>query len=368
MKVLFLCSTPFQVITALNIWLFQYPDDTCYMVLSDCFEGYEKLAERLREQQIFESVETVRIKKLLRRSKVNILKSVYGRKALISEFSLLDEYCYDHVLFYNFDMFSCCVYDRIIQVNPSAQFYRFEEGVSTYYDNLDQMKSCAFFERTEKIRHHKYLSANVDGYWYYHTDLARYKHDRKDNLFDIPLLSRENQYLKEILNDIFEVADLKDEYTRKNIFFEGCSHYDNDEVNDVEIVTELADFVGKANFEIKLHPRSTVDRFVDLGLKTNNRVGVPWELVQLNRNFCGYHFFTVASASVLASKLYFTDDVKIIFLYKCTNRRPKPVTEEFDQYLEKVREKFGGENIFVPENMQELYAVLSEDAALRKLN
>ena len=157
----------------------------------------------------------------------------------------------------------------------------------------------------EKFRHHKYLSANVQGYWYYHTDLARYKHNREDRLFDIPLLNRENLYLKQLLNDIFEIADLKNEYTRKNIFFEGCSHYDNDEINDVEIVTQIAECTGADNLEIKLHPRSTVDRFKSLGLKTNNKVGIPWELVQLNRDFSGNHFFTVASASVLASKLYF---------------------------------------------------------------
>ena len=136
MKVLFICSTPFQIITVLNIWQFQYQNDVCHMVFSDCFDGYEKLAENLKKKQIFERVEIVKIKKLLRRSRKNMFKSVFARKSLIGEFSLIQEYDYDQVLFYNFDMFSCCIYHQIEQVNASVQCYRFEEGLSTYYEKL----------------------------------------------------------------------------------------------------------------------------------------------------------------------------------------------------------------------------------------
>lgn len=351
MKILFVCNTPFQIITALNIWQFKYQNDICDIVLSDCFNNYATLAENLKQMGLFRNVETVYIKDKLKSGIKNVMRSIFSPKALTSDFLLLRQWEYDVFLFFNFDIFTCSIYQKMAECNPSLQVYRFDEGYSTYFNNLAQEKNYTIFEKLEAWRHHKYLSASISGYWYYHPDLARYKHNSNDHLLTIPLLSRENKKLLDILNHIFEISDLSDQYTRRNIFFEDCSATDGNLIDDVELVKSLADYVGVENIEIKLHPRNINDRFKEKGLKTDQS-GLPWEIILMNKDFTGYRFYTVASGSVLASKLYLKDDVKIYFLYKCINKRSKLITKDFEQYLQRMKGKLGGENIFVPENLE----------------
>ena len=124
---------------------------------------------------------------------------------------------------------------------------------------------------------------------------------------------------------------------------------------------KIADIVGKENLLVKLHPRNKVDRFSKYGITTNKTIGMPWEVIQMNNNFSDKVFLTIASGSVLASKLYFGDNIKTYLLFNCTNKMSNMVGEEYFAYLKKVQEKFGIDDFYIPNNKIEFLNTLKKE-------
>lgn len=358
MRILFVCNTPFQVITALNIYCNKFRNERVTVVLNDYFNGSERVAKELQSLDLFERVYCIHTIDMIRNGSNIIKYSILSPSKLRENFDVLQEYQFDMMFFNNFDILSAIIFERIIECNPDMIPCRFEEGYSSYFNNYDQQKSCYVFEKLERLRGRKSLSKSVSQFWYYVPEFAKYKHNKSDDLRTIPMLRKDDTYLIEILNKAFSVGQIVDSYTTKFIFFEDAFAYNNERINDVEVVKMIADTVKTENLSIKLHPRSNSNRFAEIGLSSNKNVGVPWEIFQLNSNFDGKVFLAVASGSVLASKVYFDDDVKIVYLFKCVSKRPRHVTKEFENHLRKVMEQYGGDNVFIPQNTEELKRIL----------
>ena len=60
---LFICHTPFQVITSIIIKQSKYPDDYADIILSSAFQNYKIIGERCKATEIFEHVFTVSLTK-----------------------------------------------------------------------------------------------------------------------------------------------------------------------------------------------------------------------------------------------------------------------------------------------------------------
>ena len=80
----------------------------------------------------------------------------------------------------------------------------------------------------------------------------------------------------------------------------------------------------------------------------------------MNNDFSDKVFFTISSGSVLASKLYFGDNITTYLLFNCTEKMSDMITEETLNYLEKMNKKFGIKDFIIPKNKQEFIDSLKE--------
>ena len=173
-------------------------------------------------------------------------------------------------------------------------------------------------------------------------------------------LERKDIELRNIVNKVFKYDLINDIYDKKYIFFEESFFCDNKGIDDMDLILNIAEIVGKENLMVKLHPRNKVDRFKEYGITTNKTIGIPWEVIQMNNDFSNKVFLTISSGSVLASKLYFNDNIETYLLFNCTNKMSDMVTDEYSKYLEKIKKNLNFDNFKIPNSNEEFFKELRE--------
>ena len=118
----------------------------------------------------------------------------------------------------------------------------------------------------------------------------------------------------------FDIKLTENDYKEKYIFFTSICDFENGEpIGEYELVCKVADFVGKENLLIKTHPRDTRTIYEDNGFTVDKNSSIPWEAIQLSRDFSDKVFLTATSGSVLAGSFMSENPPKIFFMYGCCN-------------------------------------------------
>lgn len=362
MNILFICNTPFQIITAVNIILseFNYAAYSVDLAVTDQFGGHIKIAENLRKTDFLNNVFTAEVRKSSHEKFKNVFQILLNRKRLYKRFNILPSYRYDRLFIYNLDLTSTVIFERLKKENAALTVHRYEEGYAGYYNSFRQNKTCLFYEGIQRLKKQPILSECLSGYWFYRPELLDKCYSDKI-IFRIPPLTRHDELLVGIYNGIFgfEPARLT-KYPEKYIFFEESYHINGHPIHDFEIVKYISNIVGRDNLVIRLHPRCTENRFIKLGCRTVRPEGIPWEVVQLNADFTDKVFLTISSGSVLASKLFFNDNVRTIVLYKCLQDKIKNIGV-FDHFLNMLIDKSESDDFYLPSDTMELEDILLHD-------
>ena len=115
----------------------------------------------------------------------------------------------------------------------------------------------------------------------------------------------------------------------------------------------------KNNIFVKIHPRNRVNRFRELGYKTNIDTSVPWEIIAMNIDISNKVLITIASGSALTSLVNMsTKPKRIIMLMNCDGIEKEKLTPSLP-ILEKVAEINSGV-VFLPQNIDELEKYLRD--------
>ena len=352
-RLLIVVSTSFQMIVAIQLKLKLFSEKKVDIIVTDYSNDSKVLASRLKDTKVFENVYTANVKGMVLRKigfkKVwSYLKAYVNPEKALKEFSLQINNTYDKLLFFNLNLFTQLLYKKLVKLNNNLICERFEEGYNIY------IKDGNIKPRTEKLQYligKTTLSERIKKIYLFNPELVRV--DLKCQIEEISVLSRDDERLKDILNNVFNYTSKKF-CEEKYIIFEETFFADNENINDIELFEKIADVVGKENILIKLHPRNPYDRFSEKGFKTNSDIGTPWELIQLNNDFNDKVLLTIASGSILASSLYFKDDINSIFLYKCTNNIPQKVNDAFIDYLENLKVCMKDCNFVIPQKFADL--------------
>ena len=121
--------------------------------------------------------------------------------------------------------------------------------------------------------------------------------------------------------DYLNVQSSPDKYDERFIFFEESFACEGNPINDLQLLQQISDIVGKNNIVVKTHPRSTEERFKKNGFKTNTNTVVPWEIVALNlTNIEEKIFIGVCSGSMFNPKLIFDLNVNVVSLHQLIPR------------------------------------------------
>lgn len=372
MKVLFGIDSMFQLMVAINLRMTVFREDDADVILYNSTPSAEGVYEKLRGMEVFDEVFFAKtsltycgnhysqmqklpkyfiyLESLIRPR--HVLKNIL-RKSLSKP--------YDVFLFNGYGVLPECIFNACYKINPKIRCRRFEDGYVSYFKEFGKEKGRIRIE-AEKIFHFLFRGVNIENYidGYYFSAPELVMADMPYEILPVPKMNRENVELIETLNEVFDYR-LGDEmeYKDKMIFFEdGALFFDNND-EEVEIAKRMARIVTKEKIIVKRHPRRTEDRFRIYGIRSSEKSHVPWEVIQLNCDFSGQPFISVASSVVFSSDIYFGDNCYKILLYDCLKHPSSEANEQFRKFVEKYKKRFGSEFIKEPKSYEELEKVLA---------
>lgn len=354
---LIIINTYFQLITAINLVLNNLKNDVNDLILTDRSVDMEKKVEIIKKLNICENVIYIKSKKnCTEKNKIKkYFKYLFNRKEILT---CKLENKYDSLFFFNYDLLTYAVFDELYSRNNEIVCNKYDEGYITY---LNETQNNKLNKIIRTMCGKKDIDKFIKKIYLYHPQLLCYK--PKCEIEKIPSLDRKEKLI-EIYNKIFEY---KNEFIKqKYIFFEESFFCDKKGIDDMEIILKIAEVIGKENLLVKLHPRNKIDRFEKYNIATNKTIGIPWELIQMNNDFSEKVLMTISSGSVLASRLYFNDNIKTFLLFNCTNTMSDMVNDKYLEYMDNVKDCFGMEDFSIPQNENEFLKDLREDYNGRK--
>lgn len=367
MKVLFATDSVFQLIIAVNLRLTVYKDADADIIIYNSTNNADTYCENLKKTGIFSRCwcaktpltycgNSYSTKEKLPKYFI-YLKSLLWPEACIKKILGESLAYYDHFIFNGTGALPDCIFNVCQSFNPAIKCFRIEDGYVSYTEEYGKIKG-KLRERLERLAagasNRKYLSDNVYGYYLTAPELVCFEYPYP--VLPTPKFSRVNTQLVEILNRTFGYTGVEDDYHEKYIFFECGDAFFNNNNEDVAYVQRLAELVGGENILVKLHPRSKVNRFADLGIHTAHSSTVPWELIQLNNRFEGKVFVTTKSSAVLSSKVYFDDNCDAVLVYKGIKSEQIGAGEAFEKSIEKFKNNTNG--FWTPQSVEEFADVI----------
>ncbi len=366
MRALFLVSQLFQFIVATNLKLAEFKDCQADLIMYNNSNNVKSICNNVGKTNVYNHayfVDDIMMpfpkkhlstsQRLIKMGKY-IVSLISPEKTIPKQIQKLD-FNYDVVFLFDPSILNDCIFNVIHKKNPNAVCYRFEEGYGSYLKEWgNKIKKRLKIERIiRKITGTVTIDKYIKRYYFFEPDLVLFKPNYE--LCSIPKLSRNNTFLIDILNSSFDYQPDQNNYIEKYIFFEDGNAYAYGEEEDLEILREIIKEVGADNIKVKIHPRSKNNRFTNLGVSTSSDSGIPWELIQLNCKMDNKVMFAVLSGSVFSSKIYFDDNTKVIFLYKCvSNKSEDAKNSDFEKHINKFIEIFGKNSVFIPTNKNEL--------------
>lgn len=394
MKLLFLCTTEFQLLTAMNIKCHMYPDDKADIVVDNYHGAEESLAGRINELGWFRNVcyvsSEVENKTLhaffrgitdgedtlsFKRAAFNtgkFLRSRIGEKiagekiyldVLLKGISKLEFADYDAFFAYGDKPISKRLAKYIRSINNNCKMIQMDEGVGAYYDlNIggeSKVDSCILYEPKANIFPQKCEK--------------------------IPAISSEDREFIQKINYVFDfnekmVADYSNSVIyfdqgvyddmpkylqgamplKKIIFHNAYKRHKREEENfftHKRLTKDILDIFTEKDIWIKPHPRSsqdTLNTYPTLG--TNIRIipqyQVPWEVIALNSKINNTLLLTKDSSSVfLFPSIIPQKAIKTVgcVLYKLWNGN---ILDRYGKYIYNIKKMYP-KQIFIPNSKDE---------------
>lgn len=299
-KIIILCNTYFQVLTAIQIKLKFYEKDKVIFLLSDHSKNTKLVAQKIEQLNLFSRVCYLETKnkyvdrnRSFTRKLFNLYSIIFGDN-LLSADSTLDV---DELLFFNIDTYTYSLFASLYKFNRNLKCIKFEESVISY--NIPQVRGklslCGSFVR-KYLLFKKNLLDSLNDFYCYSPEL----YQGKLNAIKIPKIDCDE--LKTIIENLFDIN--LSVYRYKYIFF--TSVYDFDSIcpiGEFEVLKQIRDFVGNDNLLVKVHPRDRRDVFIKEGFNLDPNNSVPWEAILISARITNCVLLSVNSSCLFASNI-----------------------------------------------------------------
>lgn len=353
-SILFSVSTSFQLLVAVQIKDKYFKNDNVDIIITDYTLDYIDIAKRLQKTGLFRNVYTIQVRDLLYEKNyykkfIQYLYATFLPTYIIKrKIDVINQY-YDKLLFFNINLYTQCLYEILQRNNKNIMCERFEEGFNIYLKND---LNVSYVIRFKKMLGKKIITGKINTTYLFHPELLQY--NMSSIIKEIPLFEKDNTNIIDKLNYVFNYKNEDIIRDSEVFYFEGKFYSENELFDDIDILDKIAQKIDKSKICIKLHPRSLNNRFKSRKYNVSFNNSIPWELVQMNYDFTGKIFITVSSASILASNLYFSEQIKSIFLFECIENLPKDVDYIFKNYIKDIKEKFNASDIIIPKSTTQL--------------
>lgn len=368
-KILFGVDSMFQFIIATNLRTTVYKSDDVDIIIYSSTLVAKSLYEKASKKNVYTNVyyadtslakcgNNYSFKEKLPKYFVYLLTLPSPRLMLKQMIGVDLTEKYDEFIFNGFGALPECIFNVCYNNNHDVKCKRIEDAYPSYF-TLYNSKKNGIRRALEKVSHFCFGRQDIDSFvnGYYFSEPEMVMVDLPYPVIPAPKFGRQNKEFVGLLNEIFDYnADTKSD--RKIYLFEdGRLFFDGSE-EEVDLVKDMISYLPKEQIAIKMHPRRKVDRFNALGVETMKASKVPWEVIQLNQDYSGCVFMTVTSSAVFSSDIYFGDKCYKILLYKCLKTPPSSIDAKFEAYVQKYKERFGSEYLFIPESYNELKDIL----------
>lgn len=352
-RVLFLCNTVYQTMVALWLKHRLMPDRTVDLIVTDHMNGAAQLRDRIEQLGIYDRVffaQTLpEARYAVQRSSWQEHRGRLDPMWLVRQYVPLNDRDYDELFIANFDGFSQLLLTGLSHRNPGLRLSVFEDGLSTYCLFEQFYRSFETFYVTpsdpirkflhERVYRLRPLYGNLSRLLVFNPDCMQW--DPGCPVVEAPKIDTGDQAFRTLVNRAFGYENSRDRYDRKYLFFEESFFADHYEVNDVELVEQLAQRVGKENVMVKIHPRNPVNRFAEKGYKTNVDTSIPWEVILLNlEDVSDMVFVTVASSTILNPIMIFGKRIRAYSLYPCLTKIPPVLQGRSWEFLNRLFETY----------------------------
>lgn len=358
---LFICNTPYQLIVSV-ILMNQLEAEADYseIILTDNFKNSELITKKI-EQEGNKKVYFAKINDFLfpKSLKKKLEKAFYilAPKQMVK--TCFDENTitqYDEVFYNNDDMFLYNIVFLIAKRNPDVKLFRYEEGYSSYIYPVCSLRGKRITDIRNKIFGINIFNHFLSGVYFFEPELVRYK-------LDVPFYRIERNINEKVKRNIEVYFDIPKQY---NSIEENCIIFEESFAEDIGFTGDLAIYekindILNGDIVVKLHPRTKRNRFKEVGIKTLENDGVPWEAVLISKGIQNKKFMAIASGSIINSQILMGNAGESWLLYKCISQNKIPLlNQEFQEFINDLLEKNILKGIIIPESREELYEMMSK--------
>lgn len=358
---LYICNTTYQLIVCVHLVMKHNQCDLNDIILTDRTD-FSRTANALRGEKIFNCVMEIHPKALYKGKGTNELKWMKMQDVLAPMKILKYRY---KISLGEYDTLYACnmadtvvmeVYSALKKKNPALETCEFEDGYGTYVRPLrvpgnDKSKTRLAY----RIMKTPFLtSAEINRTFLFFPELYVYP----DNIPKEKLqpMDMKNPEIAELLQRVFGCQEYH--ISRKYIILEESFKAEGEVNNAEELFTTIIDWVGEENVMLKTHPRNGGNSYHERNVQIFD-APVAWEALIATENMDDKVLITCTSGTSINTKLLYHSKCKIVFLYRLlegdlSSLFLSPVTQ---QYLGEFKKNFA-EEVFVPENVQELKEVI----------
>jgi len=363
MKHLFICSTPLQLITTINMrYTLLKECDYVVLYLTNHVHSHEVMYRKAIESECFNEVHLIKTfefnQKTSWMTKYRVTAYIfrgyeYFNAKYITRNFIEDSNIYNYFWVGFMDRSSWYIYLIYKKRNFNLKLSFFEDGIASY--TFLSEKQNKLDKRLSNLFGYKALYEEIDSFYIYDPTLI--KNNLHSNITIKPLQKIMSSTVCEQILKVFPVnkKDMK-LLDSRYIFFDQKHSLKIVQDEQLKIIIHLAK-VLKEEFCLKLHPATLldVDRLKDLIVKTDK----PLEVICLKEDISNHILISIFSTVGISPKLMFDQSPKIIFLYKLINMDGVWSTNGNQyKFMELFIDKYKDSNmVFVPETMEELECI-----------
>lgn len=377
MKILAMANTYYMLLVVIRLRTTVFRENEVDLIFTDACANSKSIYKKIEKSEIFSKTQYLKLGGLTEANGGKIRKCACLFKHLINAESLLlregldvGDFCYDRFLCYAAGRVEeQLIYNEVLKFNPNAKVELYEESYVSYYApngimsienkkaGLNQVKLLPFF-MSLLGKEKSMIENNIEAAWVFEPNLIQYDADFK--ICAIPKMDRDDREIIEKLNNIFDYEKYRKDFDVDTVFLEDSWHLKSARYGDLQLVKNILDLYGdsgKDQFLVKLHPRSGENRFNRIGIKTNGS-SVPLELIVLNSKNTRNIYLSIGSGAPLVCLANFEMKNIVIMLYRCCTGLVDAINDEkFDKYMADLKKVYP-DQLFIPENMDELRKLL----------
>ena len=354
MNVAFFCSTPYQILLALNIKR-NLVDCNADIYIFDHFMSSNDVLNNLISSHIFDNCYFINI--ICTFSKFSIIRyfektlKFFTYKIQLKKIGYDMNKSYDRVyltyphIIIQYFLIHCFILNKNITVHI------FEDGTGGYID--------VFFRTTLFKKFIRLLIPRFRILDTYHEILLHktemFSGNQKIRVTNLPIFDKNDYNFIKQLNTIFNYNSIDDRINERFIFFEQA--FMNDKQTSVliaQVASIIYDVIGKYDFIVKIHPRSFTNIYNDYNNYHKN--SVPWELILLNEDVENKVLITYFSTAVFTPKLIFDIEPYIILLFELEELANCSSFSEYYRIFANMLKEISrdSDHIYIPQNIEDL--------------